>query len=280
MKLLVLREAASMAKNVMNRDWQFVFGPQHQLVEFGGQRSDLQGTFQLNIARLRVPRHQRMLAIVLKISCSFPFSSLWTCRLESKQMKSLTRSNKTVNVFSKARIGIFIKKKPLVFLGKRSQFNVLECVFLSNIAAETLEQMDSVHFYGDLLSETLGESAPSSMNLHLKESALELPRTIVTDDGDVNNKVSIVNGRPPQKSRSDTGNRHHSRSVFHIRRPDMLHRRRKHDFSQWKMVIKRNRKLEVGPLLVVPSFVRLIFNPIAAGTTFTDSWRRINQSFW
>ena len=70
------------------------------------------------------------------------------------------------------------------------------------MAAETRGlglQVDSMQFYADLLSEIHGESAPSSKNLHLKHSAVEWPRTIVTDARDVYDKVSTEKGGLPQQ---------------------------------------------------------------------------------
>ena len=60
---------------------------------------------------------------------------------------------------------------------------------------------DSVQFYGDLLNEILGESAPSSKKLHLKQNAIEWSKTIVTDVRDVCDKVSTEKvGLPNQKA--------------------------------------------------------------------------------
>ena len=50
--------------------------------------------------------------------------------------------------------------------------------------------MDAMQFYADLLTEILGESAPSSKNLDLKQSEICWPKTIVTDARDVYDKVS------------------------------------------------------------------------------------------
>ena len=58
-----------------------------------------------------------------------------------------------------------------------------------------------MQFYGDLLSEILGESAPSSKSLHLKQNAIEWPMTIVTDDWDAYHNVSTEKvGLPQQKA--------------------------------------------------------------------------------
>ena len=57
-------------------------------------------------------------------------------------------------------------------------------------------EVDSIQFYGDLLSEILGESAPSSRKLHLKQNAMEW---YVTDARDVHDKVSTEKGGLPQQ---------------------------------------------------------------------------------
>ena len=118
---------------------------------------------------------------------------------------------KTVKIYSQAGVGIFIREKPLVSPGARGKFNVLACdsrtitrVCRSNMAAETRGlglQVDSMQFYADLLSEIFGESAPPSMNLHLKQNAKEWPKTIVTDVQDVCDKLSTEKvGLPQQKA--------------------------------------------------------------------------------
>ena len=94
-------------------------------------------------------------------------------------------------------------------LGAREKFNVLQCdsrtirrVCRSSMAAETRDlglQVDSMQFGGDLLSEILGESAPSSKKLHLKQNAMEWSRTIVTDARDAYDKVSTEKGGLPQR---------------------------------------------------------------------------------
>ena len=113
--------------------------------------------------------------------------------------------NQTVMVYSQAGIGIFIGEKPLVSLSARGKFNVLECDFRtirrvcrSSMAAET-RGLDSMQFDGDLLSDILGESAPSSKHVHLKQNAIEWPRTIVTDARDVYDKISTEKGGHPQQ---------------------------------------------------------------------------------
>ena len=117
---------------------------------------------------------------------------------------STDQDSKTVKVYSQAGIGIFIGENPLVSLGARGKFNVLECdsqtitrVCRSSMTAETRFlglQVDSMQFYGDLLSQILEESAPSSKNLHLKQkNAIEWSKTIVTDAWDVYDKVSTEN---------------------------------------------------------------------------------------
>ena len=83
------------------------------------------------------------------------------------------QDSKTVKVYSQAGVGIFIGEKPLVSLGARGKFNVLECdsrtitrVCRSSMAAERDRglglQMDSMQIYGDLLSGILGRSATLS----------------------------------------------------------------------------------------------------------------------
>ena len=81
------------------------------------------------------------------------------------------QNTKTAKVYSQAG-KIFFGEKSLVSLSARKKFNVLECdssantrVCRSGMAAETRVlglQVDSMHFYGDLLSEILGESAPDA----------------------------------------------------------------------------------------------------------------------
>ena len=105
-----------------------------------------------------------------------------------------------MKIYSQAGIRILIGEKPFVSLGARGKFNVLECdsrtitrVCRSSMAAETGGlglQVDSIQFYADLLSEILGESAPSSKNSHLKQNAMEWPKMIVTDPG-----MSTINSR-------------------------------------------------------------------------------------
>ena len=100
-------------------------------------------------------------------------------------------------------------EKPLVSLGAGGKFNVLECdsraitrVCRSSMAAETRGlalQLDSMQFYADLLGEILGQSAPSSKNLHMRQSATKWPKTIVTDARDVYDRVSTEKGGFPQQ---------------------------------------------------------------------------------
>ena len=94
-------------------------------------------------------------------------------------------------------------------LGARRKFNVLECdsrtitrMCRSSMAAEIRGlslQVDSMQIYGDLLSEILGESAPSSKKLHLKQNVLEWSKTFVTGAQDVFDKVSTAKGGLPQQ---------------------------------------------------------------------------------
>ena len=107
------------------------------------------------------------------------------------------QDSKTVKVYSQV-VGIFIGEQSLVSLGARGKFNALECdsrtitrVCRSSMAAETRGlglQGDSMQFYGDLLSEILGESAPFSWS-----------RTIVTDARNVYDKFSTEKGGLPQQ---------------------------------------------------------------------------------
>ena len=119
------------------------------------------------------------------------------------------QDSKTVKVYSLSGVGIPIGEKSLVSLGARGKFNVLECdsrtitrVCRSSMAAETRVlglAVDSMHIYGDLLSETFGESAPFSKKLHLKQNATEWSKTFVTDARDVYDKVSTEKGGVPQQ---------------------------------------------------------------------------------
>ena len=59
----------------------------------------------------------------------------------------------------------------------------IECVarvLLQKLVVWVLH-VDSMQFCGDLLGEILGESAPSSKKLHLKQNAIEWSKTFVTD---------------------------------------------------------------------------------------------------
>ena len=60
-------------------------------------------------------------------------------------------------------------------------------------------QVDSMQFSADLLGEILGESAPSSENLHMRQSTIKWPKTIVTDARDVYDKVPTEKGGLPQQ---------------------------------------------------------------------------------
>ena len=96
-------------------------------------------------------------------------------------------------------------------LGAGGKFNVLECdsraitpVCRSSMAAETRGfalQVDSMEFYADLFDGILGQSAPSSKNLYMRQSATKWPKTILTDARDVYDKVSTEKcGFPQQKA--------------------------------------------------------------------------------
>ena len=99
---------------------------------------------------------------------------------------------------SKSRI--FIGEKPLVSLCARGKFNVLECdsCTITRVCREYGRR--TMQFYGDLLSEILGEGAPSSKNLHLKQNAIEWSKMIVTDAPDVHDKVSTEKSGFPQQA--------------------------------------------------------------------------------
>ena len=109
-----------------------------------------------------------------------------------------------MKVYSQAGVVIFIGERPLVPRGARGKFNVLECdsrtitrVCRSSMAAETRDlglQVDSMQFYGDLLNEVLGASAPFSKRVHLKQSAMDWPKVIVTGARSVDNKLLTEKG--------------------------------------------------------------------------------------
>ena len=132
---------------------------------------------------------------------------VWEASIDSATPQ--TRTARQTKIYSQAGVEIFIGEKPLVSLGARGKFNVLECdsrtitrVCRSSMAAETrglgLEE-DSMQFYADLLGEIPVESAPSSKNLHLKRNAIAWPKMIVTDAPDVYDKLSTEKGGLPQK---------------------------------------------------------------------------------
>ena len=66
--------------------------------------------------------------------------------------------------------------------------------------------MDSMQFYGDLLTEIIGESAPASKNLHLKQNAIELSKTMVAPG------TSMTKSRPRH---TDSRNR----ILWHLKLP-------------------------------------------------------------
>ena len=119
------------------------------------------------------------------------------------------QDSKTVKIYSQVGVGIFIGETPLVSLGARGKFNVLECdphtitrVCRSSMAAETRGlglQVDSMQSYADLFDELLAESAPCSKNSHLKRNAKAWPKMIVTDSRDVYDKLSTEKGGLPQQ---------------------------------------------------------------------------------
>ena len=91
-----------------------------------------------------------------------------------------------MKVYSQAGVWFFIGEKPLVSLGARGKFNVLECVSRtitrvcrSSMAAETRGlglQVDSVQFHEDVLGEILAESARSSKKFTLEANRDSLPQ--------------------------------------------------------------------------------------------------------
>ena len=95
-------------------------------------------------------------------------------------------------------------------LGARGKLNVLECDLSHNHTSVSLEHgcrdsrfglasgLNAVQC-GELLTEILGESAPSSKNLHMKQNAIEWPKTIVTDARNVYDNVSTEKGGLPQQ---------------------------------------------------------------------------------
>ena len=140
------------------------------------------------------------------------------------------QDSKTVKVYSQV-VGIFIGEQSLVSLGARGKFNALECdsrtitrVCRSSMAAETRGlglQGDSMQFYGDLLSEILGESAPFSCS-----------RTIVTDARNVYDKFSTEKGGLPQQKALTLEIATIREWLVNVRSFDTLDCRRKHD-HEW-----------------------------------------------
>ena len=118
------------------------------------------------------------------------------------------RPGQQVGEDPQAGAGIFIGEKPLVSLGARGKFNVLECdsrtikrVCRSSMAAETRGlglQVGSMELYADLLSGILEERALSSMHVHLKQNSIEWPKMIVTDARVVYDTLSTEKGGLPQ----------------------------------------------------------------------------------
>ena len=133
-------------------------------------------------------------------------------------------------------------EKPLVSLGACGKFNVLEFdsrtatrVCRSSMAAETRGlglHMDSLQFYEVLLSEMLGESAPSSESLHLKQNSIEWPKMTVTDARDVYDKLLTEKSGLPQQKALTLENATNLRVAGQLRRSDTLDRRRKHDHER------------------------------------------------
>ena len=152
------------------------------------------------------------------------------------------QDSKTVKIYSQAGVGIFIGEKPLVSLGVRGEFNVLECgsrtitpVCRSSMAAETRGlglQVDSMQFYADLLSEILGENAPSSKKYTWKQNTIEWPKMIGTDAQDVYDKLLTEKGGHPQQKALTFGDCHHSKMAGQLKLPDKFDRGRKYDHER------------------------------------------------
>ena len=106
------------------------------------------------------------------------------------------QDSKTVKVYSQAGIGIFIGKKSLASQESSTYLNLILARAQVCIARAWLQKLVvwvsnwTQCFYGDLLSEILGESAPSCKKLHLKQNSMEWSKIFVTDARDVYDKVS------------------------------------------------------------------------------------------
>ena len=68
-------------------------------------------------------------------------------------------------------------------------------------------QVDSMQFYGDLLNEILGESALSSKHVHLKQSAIDWSKIIVTDHTRVSLEMHGIFLMSPLPRKVDSRNR-------------------------------------------------------------------------
>ena len=105
-------------------------------------------------------------------------------------------------------------------------------------------QVDSMQFYADLLNVILGESAPSSKNLHLEQNAIEWPRMIVTNARDVYDKLSTEKGWTPATEGADIGDCHHSRMAGQKKHSGTLDRGRKYDHERSD---ERSRGVKTAP---------------------------------
>ena len=147
---------------------------------------------------------------------------------------STDQDSKTVKVYSQAG-GIFIGEKPIVSLGARDKFNVLECDFRtitrvcrSSMPAEARGldmQVDSMQFNGNLLSEILGGSAPEAKRDRLAQDDRDGCPVCLGQTLDRERWTPATEG-------TDAGNCHHSRMAGQFRRADALDRRRKHDHER------------------------------------------------
>ena len=138
-----------------------------------------------------------------------------------------------MKVYSQAG-GIFMGEKPIVSLGARGKFNVLECDFLTitRVCRSSMPetrglgmQVDSMQFNGNLLSETLGGSAPEAKRDRLAQDDRDGCPGCLGQTLDRERWTPATEG-------TDAGNCHHSRMAGQFRRADTLDRRRKDDHER------------------------------------------------
>ena len=143
------------------------------------------------------------------------------------------QESKTVKVYSQAG-GIFMGEKPIVSLGARGKFNVLECDFLTitRVCRPSMPetrglgmQVDSMQFNGNLLSEILGGSAPEAKRDRLARDDRDGCPGCLRQTLDREKWIPATEG-------TDAGNCHHSRMAGQFRRADALDRRRKDDHER------------------------------------------------